>query len=126
MSAAKTATFDDRDARRRPTTSPKLPPSPSSIGASVGSRTSARTVKRSSTISQPMAIRPCGDSSSPRCSSARNSTIVLATDTASPSTSPPASPHPRRDAKRDPEQRRDEDLADRTGDGDVRGPRAGR
>ena len=40
---------------------------------------------------------------------------MLATDIASPSTSPPANPQPEADRQRDPEQRRDEDLADRPG-----------
>ena len=63
-------------------------------GAIVGSRTRMTTVTRSSTISQPIAIRPCGVCSSPRSVIARRSTTVLATDSDSPSTSPPPRPQP--------------------------------
>ena len=52
-------------------------------------------VTRSSTISQPIAMRPCEVSSSPRSVIARSRTTVLATDSASPSTSPPPIPQPR-------------------------------
>jgi hypothetical protein len=60
---------------------------PPSNGASAGSSTSTRTITRSSTISQPTAICPFTDSSTPRDSSARSSTTVLATESASPNTS---------------------------------------
>ena len=46
------------------------------------SRTSASTIARSSTISQPIAMRPSDDCSALRCSSARSSTTVLATEMA--------------------------------------------
>jgi hypothetical protein len=50
---------------------------------------------RSSTTSQPMAMRPVNESRMPRLSSARSSTTVLATDSASPNTSaaPGLQPH---------------------------------
>jgi hypothetical protein len=50
--------------------------------------TSAATVSRSSTISQPTAMRPSGRSNIARSSSARSMTTVLATDSASPKTRP--------------------------------------
>ncbi|MNT40985.1 hypothetical protein D3C72_1773320 [compost metagenome] len=56
--------------------------------ARMGSRTSASTITRSSTISQPMAMRPSLVSSWPRLSSARSSTTVLAVESARPKTSP--------------------------------------
>ncbi len=67
---------------------------PPSIGAIVGRSTSTTTVNRSSTMSQPTAMRPCAVSRSPRSISARSRTTVLATDTARPSTSPPPRPQP--------------------------------
>ena len=62
--------------------------------ARAGRSTRARTITRSSTISQPIAMRPSPDSSRPRASSARSSTTVLATDSASPNTSPAPSDQP--------------------------------
>ena len=61
---------------------------------SAGSSTSTSTITRSSTTSQPTAMRPCSDFSSPRASSARSSTTVLATDRHSPKTmaAPPLQP----------------------------------
>ena len=59
--------------------------------ASGGSSTSTSTIARSSTTSQPTAMRPLADSSTPWRSSALSSTTVLATDNASPSTSAPGS-----------------------------------
>ena len=58
----------------------------SSMVASAGSRTSATTVTRSSTTSQPTAIRPFMDSSTPCRSSALISTTVLAQDRDTPKT----------------------------------------
>ncbi len=62
--------------------------------AIVGSTTSTATVTRSSTITQPTAVRPWTVSSSFRSSSARSRTTVLAIEMASPSTSPPPTPQP--------------------------------
>ena len=53
-----------------------------------GSSTSTSTIARSSTISQPTAMRPLIESSTPRLSSALSSTTVLATDSARPNTRP--------------------------------------
>ena len=62
-----------------------LPPSTS---AKAGSSTSASTIARSSTISQPTATRPLGLSTMLRSSSAFSSTTVLATDRLRPITRP--------------------------------------
>ncbi len=59
-----------------------------STSASAGSNTNASTITRSSTISQPTAMRPRWVSSKRRSSRARNSTTVLATDNARPNTKP--------------------------------------
>ncbi|MNX57446.1 hypothetical protein D3C86_882630 [compost metagenome] len=66
-----------------------------SAPASGGSSTSTSTIARSSTTSQPTAMRPVKESRMPRLSSARSSTTVLATDSASPNTSavPQLQPH---------------------------------
>ncbi len=68
---------------------------PPSAPASGGSSTSTSTMARSSTTSQPTAMRPVWLSSRPRFSSARSSTTVLATDSARPNTSaaPIGQPH---------------------------------
>ena len=70
---------------------PASPPSvlPPRVPASAGRSTRVRTIARSSTISQPMAILPRLVSSNWRCSRARNSTTVLATDRLRPNTRPP-------------------------------------
>ena len=67
--------------------SPAAPVPPMDV-ASAGSSTSISTVTRSSTTSQPTAMRPLMESSWPMSSSARSSTTVLATDTARPNTRP--------------------------------------
>ncbi len=69
-----------------------VPPSRPATG---GSSTSTSTITRSSTTSQPTAMRPLTVSTSPRPSSARSSTTVLATDSARPNTSaaPTLQPH---------------------------------
>ena len=87
-----------------PMNSPTLPsvspsvrrsPSPATDGVATDGRiTSASTIARSSTMSQPTAMRPLMDSSAPRLSSARSSTTVLATDSESPNTIPPPILHP--------------------------------
>ena len=59
---------------------------PPSSGARAGSSTSTSTIARSSTTSQPTAMRPLVESRMPFDSSARSSTTVLATDRASPNT----------------------------------------
>ncbi len=69
-------------------------PVPPISGAMVGSNTSTTIANRSSTISQPIAMWPWTVSCSPRSSSARSTTTVLAMDTASPRTSPPPGSHP--------------------------------
>jgi hypothetical protein len=53
-----------------------------------------RTTTRSSTTSHPTAIRPFSEPSTPRSSNARSSTTVLATESASPKTSPAPGGHP--------------------------------
>ncbi|MNR36144.1 hypothetical protein D3C85_1540390 [compost metagenome] len=72
-----------------------LAASPPSRPLSGGSSTSTSTMARSSTISQPTAMRPLTLSSTPRSSSARSSTTVLATDRHKPNTSasPAGQPH---------------------------------
>ena len=74
-----------------------------SMPASAGSSTSASTIARSSTISQPTAMRPRSVSTSRRSCSARSSTTVLATDSARPNTRPapmrPAEPGRQPDAR---------------------------
>ncbi len=68
---------------------PSLPEAvPPKAPARAGSMTSISTVTRSSTTSQPIAMRPLMVSSWPRSSRARSSTTVLATDTARPKTRP--------------------------------------
>jgi hypothetical protein len=67
---------------------------PPTSGAMVGSSTSTTTASRSSTISQPTAICPCNVSCSFRSASRRNSTTVLAIESANPRTSPPPTPQP--------------------------------
>ena len=61
---------------------------PPSTPASAGSSTSASTIARSSTISQPTAMRPRSVSIMRRSCSARSSTTVVATDSARPKTRP--------------------------------------
>jgi hypothetical protein len=62
------------------------PAPPFSQPASGGSRTSTSTIARSSTTSQPTATRPLKLSRTPRLSSARSKTTVLATDSDRPNT----------------------------------------
>ena len=62
--------------------------SPADMLARGGSSTSTSTITRSSTTSQPTAMRPLGVSSTPRLSSAFSSTTVLATESARPNTIP--------------------------------------
>ncbi len=81
---------------------PRPRASPPRAPASAGRSTRASTITRSSTISHPIAIRPLTASSPLRCSSARNSTTVLATDSASPSTRPAPKPQPQSSASATP------------------------
>ena len=67
-----------------------------------GRSTSASTVSRSSTISQPTAILPRSVSIRRRSCSARNKTTVLATDNASPNTRPAPTVQPIRSARPSP------------------------
>ena len=64
------------------------------LPARAGSSTRATTMARSSTISQPTAMRPRRDSTRPLSSSARKSTTVLATDRHKPKTIPAAKGQP--------------------------------
>ena len=71
------------------------PTSPfSAIPATAGSRTSVRTITKSSTMSQPMAICPRWLSISCRSSNARSSTTVLAVERHRPNTMPVISDQP--------------------------------
>ncbi len=81
-----------------------LPPTawPSSSCATGGNRTSATTIARSSTTSQPTAIRPRSVLIRSRACMARSSTTVLATDSASPNTRPAATDHPSPKARPSP------------------------
>ncbi len=75
--------------------------------------------RRSSTISQPTAMRPSADSSLPCRSSARSSTTVLATESAS-SEGEPGRQRPSPEArKQGADQRRGQDLADCAGNRDA-------
>jgi hypothetical protein len=91
MSATNPATLPSVTASVQPTLSVVpvarggLPPS---TAASAGSNTSTSTTTRSSTTSQPIAIRPLTECNTPRASSARSSTTVLATDSEMPKTIP--------------------------------------
>ena len=69
----------DRDRKRERERGPSVA-SALSTGASAGSSTSVSTIARSSTMSQPTAMRPRSVSSSRRSCIARSSTTVLATD----------------------------------------------
>ena len=69
-----------------------------SASASGGNSTSTSTIARSSTTSQPTAMRPLTVSSSPRPSSALSNTTVLATDNESPNTIAPPSGQPHQSA----------------------------
>src|SRR5678815_3099718 len=73
--------------------------SPPREGASAGSNTSASTMARSSTMSQPTAIFPSEDCSALRSSSARSNTTVLATDSDNPNTRPAPTPQPMKCAR---------------------------
>ena len=93
----------ERDAKGLPQTPVlmcgALPPSQPANGGSI---TSTRTMAKSSTTSQPTAIRPFMVSRAPRASSARSSTTVLATDSARPKTSDPPNSSPSRRQHRRP------------------------
>ncbi len=73
---------------------------------------------RSSTSSQPIAIFPFSDSSSPRSSRARSSTTVLATESARPKTRPAPRVQPQIAGGSHPEERRQDDLGQRPRQGD--------
>src|SRR5688500_19060514 len=62
--------------------------------ASGGSKTRTSTIARSSTTSQPTAIRPLADSTALLLSSALSSTTVLATDRETPNTIAPPTGQP--------------------------------
>ncbi len=64
--------------------------------ARAGSRTSARTMARSSTINQPTAMRPRSVWTMRRSCRARSSTTVLATESARPNTRPDSNDQPSR------------------------------
>ena len=106
-----------RTARPRAAASP-LPPPSSPLTNSTGSMTSTRTVKRSSTTSQPTAMWPVGVCSSLLSDKTRTSTTVLATESASPKTAPAVHPQPNAQAATAPEPGRDRALEDRAGQGD--------
>jgi len=71
--------------------------SPNWMSAMIGSITSASTITRSSTMSQPMAMRPCRVSRFWRLSSARSSTTVLAVERARPNIRPATGSQPSRE-----------------------------
>ena len=91
---------------------------PPSRPASAGMRTSARTIARSSTMSQPTAMRPRSLSSRCRSCSALSSTTVEATESARPKMSPPPSDQPSEQRETEAEPGRADDLHERAGDGD--------
>ena len=76
------------------------------------------TTTRSSTTSQPTAIRPLSDCSKPRDSSARSRTTVLATDREIPKTSPAPQLAPTRAPRRPEDCCAPIDLHHCAGDGD--------
>ncbi|GAV34304.1 hypothetical protein ROTAS13_01969 [Roseomonas sp. TAS13] len=97
-----TATKAETFARVMPrivATSPAETLPPAEIWPTTGSSTSATTITRSSTTSQPTAIRPRSVSSRRLSPRARVSTTVLATDRARPKTMPAWRLQPRAQAK---------------------------
>lgn len=88
-----------------PSAGQKLPVSMLSGGcppitpASAGNSTSVSTIRRSSTTSQPIAIRPSLDLIMFRSSSARSKTTVLATDNDNPNMIPAPNDHPHKLAR---------------------------
>ena len=118
MMATKAATLPRVSRSGRPSVMKSAPDWPFRMPASGGSSTSARTIARSSTISQPTAMRPRSVSIRRRSCSARSSTTVEATESASPNTSPAPNVQPKRVRQRHAEQRRHGDLGDRAGDRD--------
>ena len=88
--------------------------------AAVGSSTRARIITRSSTTSQPTAMRPRSVSSMWRSWKARSMTTVLATDRARPNTMPAIHDQPSACVKPAADQGGDDDLDDRAGHGDAR------
>ena len=98
---------------------PSVEPGVAITAASGGINTSTSTVTKSSTTSQPTAMRPLTESSSPCASSARRSTTVLATESAKTEHEAGAEvPAPER-RKAGAQRRRDGDLHDRAGQGDA-------
>lgn len=69
---------------------------PPSEGASAGNSTKTKTMARSSTTSQPTAIRPSPESTKPRLSRALSKTTVLATESEMPKTSAEPRLHPQK------------------------------
>ena len=69
-------------------------PSPFNKTATGGRSTSAKTMTRSSTMSQPTAMRPRSVSTRRPSCKARKTTTVLATDSARPKTAPAPMPQP--------------------------------
>ena len=89
---------------RRPPAAERARPAPAAAPAPAPST-------RSSTTSQPTAMRPSTESSAPRCSSARSSTTVLATDSARPNTQAGAqASSPTATRRAAPSRGRDHDL----------------
>ena len=70
---------------------------PPSHADSEGSNTRTRTITRSSTTSQPTVMRPLMESRTPRSSSVRRTTTVLATERARPNTIPAPKLQPQKD-----------------------------
>ena len=91
---------------------------PCVMPASAGSSTSARIITKSSTTSQPTAMRPRSVSISRRSCKARSSTTVLATDSAKPNTTPAPIDQPREFGEPHAQNGGAGDLGDGTGDGD--------
>ena len=91
---------------------------PRNIPASAGNSTSTITIARSCTISQPTVMRPRSVSTRRRSCRRRSKTTVLATDSATPKTSPAPSVQPSHRPTSDAERRRDQSLRQSAGNGD--------
>ena len=108
VNATSAATFERGDEQRHAEAAARL----AARRTAIGSITSATTVKRSSTTSQPTAMWPVRVCSALLSASTRISTTVLATDSAMPNTMPLDQLHPKPWTSTRAEHRRDRALRD--------------